>query len=309
MKKPFLITIIVLLIIIIGITWYFYYNLRVPAGSSNQNRAFEIIEDEGSIEIASNLKEKGFIKSPWFFVAYVKYKKVSLLPGIYYLRQNMTLNEIVEPISKGNVQEYKITIPEGWRITQIDEYLAKNKIIKSGEFSKAAKDKEGYLFPDTYRISIQSTAVDIIKKMEDNFNERTINNKLSKEQLIIASIVEREAKKDEDRAKIAGIYYSRLTINMKLEADPTVQYAKGDWELLASSDLWSVISPYNTYLNKGLPPTPICNPGLKSINAAINPEKSDYYYFFHLKDGLAVFSKTANEHQVNLEKYASQIAN
>lgn len=309
MKKIFLILIIIILVFAIGIIWFLYFNLRVSAGKSSQNQMFEIIEGQGTIEIADALKEKNLIKSPWFFTAYVKYKDFSLLPGIYYLRQNMTMQEIIDPISKGSVQETKITIPEGWRTTQIDEYLVKNKILKTGEFVSAAQGKEGYLFPDTYRVSIDSKASDIIKLMLDDFDKRTSVLNPTKDQLIVASIVEREAKKDEDRAKIAAVYYNRLKINMLLQADPTIQYAKGNWDELKSSDLKSVISPYNTYLNKGLPPTPICNPGLKSIEAAVHPDITTNYYFFNLKDGSAIFSKTAAEHAANLQKYASQIAN
>ena len=309
MKKLLLIIIIIILLSAIGIVWYIYYNISVPVGSSSQNKSFEIVEGQGSVEISDNLREKGFIRNSWFFLAYVKYKNITLLPGIYYLRENMSLMQLVYPISKGNVQEHKITIPEGWRITQIDDYLTKNKILKAGELNTAAQGKEGYLFPDTYRVSIDSKASDIIKLMQDDFSQRTASLNPTKDQLIVASIVEREAKKDEDRAKIATVYYNRLKINMLLQADPTIQYAKGNWEELKLSDLKSIISPYNTYLNKGLPPTPICNPGLKSIEAAVIPDTSTYYYFFNLKDGSAIFSKTADEHAANLQKYSSQIAN
>lgn len=309
MKKSILIAVIIILTVAIAGIWYIYFNLKVPMGKSGENQFFEVIEGQGTMEIAENLKEKGFIRSPWFFAIYVNLKNASLLPGIYYLRQNMTLNEIIEPISQGNVQEYKITIPEGWRITQIAQYLTNNKIVTYADFLQAAEGKEGYLFPDTYRIAIQSTAVEIVKKMEENFTERTKDLKVNKEDLILASIVEREAKKNEDRAKITGVYLNRLDKGMKLEADPTVQYAKGNWDAPSVKDLQSVNSAYNTYLYKGLPPGPICNPGLKSIEAAVKPEKNGYYYFFHLKDGSTIFSKTAEEHQANREKYADQIAN
>jgi len=144
--------------------------------------------------------------------------------------------------------------------------------------------------------------------MQSNFTERTKDYQPSKDDIILASIVEREAKNDEDRAKIAGVFINRLEKNMYLGADPTIQYAKGDWELLTSKDL-KIDSPYNTYINKGLPPTPICNPGLESIKAVKNPEKNGWYYFFHLQDGTTIFSKDAAEHDANKAKYKDQIAN
>jgi len=308
MKKGCLITIIIVLLLAISIVGWLYYNIKVPVGKSSENKFFEVKENESTFEIANNLKEKGFIRNPTVFAYLVKIKGVSLYPGLYYLRENMNLDEIVKPISTRDVQEYKITIPEGWRVTQIDEYLASKKIFSSGEFAKAAEGKEGYLFPDTYRVPIDINPSELVKKMSDNFSERTKDYKLSNSDIIIASIVEREAKKNEDRAKIAGVYLNRLNQNMYLGADPTIQYALGNWDPLSLADL-KINSLYNTYINKGLPPTPICNPGLASIKSVLSPEKNGWFYFFNLKDGTAIFSHDAAEHDLNKAKYHDQIAN
>ena len=226
---------------------------------------------------------------------------------MYYLRKNMSLDEIISPLAKNEIEEYKITIPEGWSVTQIADYLAEREIINRDDFIAAAKDYEGYLFPDTYRIPVNITAKELVNKMLDNFNERTKDYKPTKDDVILASIVEREAKRDEDRAKIAGVYVNRINNDMYLGADPTIQYAKGNWNPITLTDL-KIDSPYNTYINKGLPPTPICNPGLKSIKAAVNPEKNNYLYFFNITDGSAIFSTSDAEHESNKEKYSDQIA-
>lgn len=302
-KKIILIifAIFVLFILIIGV--YFYICVNKPMSSSSELKSFEIVEGEGSIEIGKKLAQKGLTHCPSVFAIYVSYKNISLLPGIYYLSENMTMDEIIEPISQGKIEEYKITTIEGWRVAQIGEYLEKKNITTNDEFLKVAKDKEGYLFPDTYRIAKEATSEEIINLMLDNFHNRTEDFDVKPETVILASIVEREAKTDEDRTKIAGVYQNRLDIDMKLQADPTVQYAKGNWDPPTRADYENVESPYNTYLHKGLPPGPICNPGLASINAALSPEKHDYYYFFHLADGTTVFSKTKEEHEENLVKY------
>lgn len=125
---------------------------------------------------------------------------------------------------------------------------------------------------------------------------------LSRQDVIIASIVEREAKFDEDRPKIARVYLNRLELGMKLEADPTVQYAKGSWDAIKLSDYQNVNSSYNTYLHAGLPPGPICNPGLESLQAVLSPDSNDYLYFFHKTDGHAVYSKTLEEHRSKLKE-------
>lgn len=302
-KKIWRIIILLIIAIIVVCIIYDYTVITLPVDkNSKENIAVEISEGETTFEIADALKAKNLIRSSWLFASYAKFNKATLLPGIYHLRQSMNFDQIIEQISSGNVQEYKITIPEGWRINQIAQYLQDKKITEYDDFMEAAVDKEGYLFPDTYRIAVDTSAKSVVKTMEDNFFRRTEGLGVSKEKLILASIIEREAKNDEERAKIAGVYQNRLDKNMELEADPTVQYAKGNWEAPTVSDYTKIDSPYNTYLHKGLPPGPICNPGLASIQATINPEKHDYFYFFHT-DGKTIFSKTSEEHDANKKKY------
>ncbi len=301
-KSWLIILIVVILFIGLPIIYYFYA-VNVPKGGSNENVAFEIIDGETTLDIAERLKKKDLIHNNYTFALYVYLRDLNLIPGIYYLKKNMNLSQLLKPMSQGNIQEYKITIIEGWRREQIAQMLAENNIVNYEDFMKVSEGKEGYLFPDTYRLSIDITAAQIVNKLIENFNTRTSNLKVSSDDIILASIVEREAQKNEDRSKIAGVYKNRLDTNMRLEADPTVQYTKGtNWPKLKLADYKSVDSLYNTYLHKGLPPGPICNPGLASIKAVLNAEKNGYYYFLHLDDGTTLFAETLEEHNLNKQK-------
>lgn len=305
-KKRFLsagwiILIIVLLIIITPVIYYFYA-VNIPVGNSNKNIALEVVEGESTTEIADNLAEKHLIRDSYSFSLYVYLNKITLLPGIYYLTDSMNYNAIVDPIKKGISEENKVTIIEGLSREEIAQLLEKNDIVTSKDFMQASEGKEGYLFPDTYRFKKDIRAKEIVDILFNNFKTKTASLNPTTDDVILASIIEREAKYDEDRAKIAGVYKNRLDSGMKLDADPTVQYAKGNWEALKVSDYSSTKSPYNTYLNKGLPPSPICNPGLASIKAAVNPEEHDYLYFLTKNDGTVLYAKTLEEHNANKKK-------
>lgn len=197
----------------------------------------------------------------------------------------------------------EITIPEGWTTKQIDDYLFEKKILAKDEFLTAAKNKEGYLFPDTYFLGEKPTADEIIKKMEDNFQQKTAGLNLTKDDLILASIVEKEVTTDEDRKTAAGVFRNRLKNNMFLESCATINYVLGGNKKILSRDDLLTVSPYNTYLHKGLPPAPIGNPGLAAIKAALNPAATDYFYFLTGNDGKTYFAKTKAEQDANKQKY------
>lgn len=200
-------------------------------------------------------------------------------------------------------KENKITIPEGWTVQQIDDYLAEKQILAKGDFLAAAKDKEGYLFPDTYFLSEKPTAEEIIKKMEENFQQKTTGLNLKKDDLILASIVEKEVSTEEDRKIAASVFKNRLKYNMALESCATVNYILGNNKKILSNQDIATPSPYNTYLHQGLPPGPIGNPGLAAINAALNPTESNYFYFLTGNDGKTYFAKTKTEQDQNKQKY------
>ncbi len=299
MKKNYIILGICVLAVIVLVV-FIYLGFFKKTGKST---SISIKQGDGTREIAASLKKEGLISYPLFFSVYVYQRHWYLQPGVYKIGSDMNLFQIASMLHDGKVIEYLVTIPEGWRVTQIDDYLAERGIIEKGELTKIASADEGYLFPDTYRFSLDVTPQEIRQLMIEDFNKKTANLKISRETIILASIVEREAKFDDDRPKIAGVYLNRLEKGMKLEADPTIQYAKGSWEPITAADYKNVISLYNTYLHDGLPPGPICNPGLKSIEAVLLPQKDGFLYFFHKTDGHAVYSATVEEHEANLQKY------
>lgn len=240
---------------------------------------------------------------------YERIKNKKIIAGKYLISDSLTLVEIANVLEKGEKQVRRITIPEGWRMEQIATYLEANTGILALDFLQEAQGKEGKLFPDTYELMDQPTAKEVIQKMDDNYLFKISELSPTDDQLVLASIVEREAASDSERADIAGVFVNRLKIGMKLEADPTVQYQKDSnnysrvglisyifWQKLTIGDLRGIQGPYNTYLHSGLPPSPICNPGLASIEAAVNPAKHDYYYFFHDSNGKIYFSKNEIEH-------------
>jgi UPF0755 protein len=225
---------------------------------------------------------------------------------------------------------------EGWRAEQIAQLLVDKKLIKDRqEFFAALNDPsfnrfdfvnsrpagttlEGYLFPDTYRVPQITPVRDIIDLMLVNFDRRVPKGMRDNrpegftfhQTLIVASIIEREAAIDSERPIIGGVYYNRLrgVPQLPLQADPTVQYALGQegnwWPELQPIDLQRQ-SPYNTYLRNGLPPAPIANPSLKSIQAALNPQQNDYLYFVARGDGTHAFARTYEEHLANVKQFTT----
>jgi UPF0755 protein len=273
-------------------------------------------------DIAVLLKNEKLIKSTLFFKIICYIRGGSLKAGEYELNTNMNLWRIVGILKIGKVKLYKITIPEGFTLRQIAELLDTNKLIDKGRFIELtynkdtierfkikAKSLEGFLFPDTYYLKKGISEEDILSLMIKRFNEIIEKNNiynLAKQKKInfydlikIASLVEKEAKLDSEREIIAGIFLKRLKLHMKLESCASVLYALNNIGInkthLTDTDL-KINSVFNTYIHYGLPPTPICNPGLKSILAVLNSPDTNYLYFVSKKDGTHEFSTTLEEH-------------
>ena len=282
--------------------------------------------------IAIELEEKQVIDNKSIFILtgrFLGYQD-EIIPGEYTFPDGMTNLEILKKITDPNsVRYFTVTIPEGLNIRQIGRLLQRQLGLDSAGFVEAAYNDslinelgvdadnlEGYLFPDTYRISfspsgktedkiVEMMVSNFMKKISPELKEEMADQDLDlKDVVTMASIIEGETRYEPEKKTIAGVYYNRLRRHMKLEADPTVQYAipDGPKRRLVYSDL-KYPSPYNTYLHRGLPPGPINNPGLSSIIAAIEPEDNDYLYFVAKGDGSHRFAETYKEHKENIQLY------
>ena len=273
---------------------------------------------EGSVEIGRNLRDAGVVDSVNRFrdVAAERRLDSLLKPGKYKLVTGMDIDAVLEILVKGPSTGVPFTIPEGYTVAQIVDTIVATKQFSRAEVDKALKSKdqivphrpkgvtslEGLLFPDTYGIEPDDTAIGVLQAMLDQlevvlsrYQLSTAPRKLSPSQvLIVASMIEREAKVEADRPKIAAVIYNRLAAGRRLEVDATVQYAVGRTRLTAR-DL-QVRSPYNTYVHAGLPPTPIAAPGEAAIRAALQPADGDWlYYVLASKDGAHAFTNSYQE--------------
>ncbi len=327
-------------LLLAGAFWLAWQAVTKPHNPSARPLTLIVEEGDTVYEVAEVLHEAGLVQHPLLVQAVVAVRGGTILPGIYEIEPTKSVTEILAMLAAGVVSEEQVTFLEGWRVEEVaDQLVAKGLIEDQRAFYEALELTSsslattpstnpylrGVLFPDTYRFAQQSTSSTIIDKLVDNFELRTDRFAPTYDQLVLASIVEREALHDEDRAKIAGVYTNRLDIGMKLDADPTVQFAKANqlypdcvaeqykaaaecdeidwWPEVLRADYQGVESPYNTYRTAGLPPTPICSPGLASIQAAVQPEDHDYFYFVTDHDGVAHFATTLEEHNANVARY------
>lgn len=280
-------------------------------------------------ETAKILKENGVIKYETVFRVYEKLnRKGTIQSGRHYVNAADSYREILKTLCSKSKGYKMITIPEGYELRQIAALLEENKITSAAEFLNEAQNGnfdefeyikelknrenrlEGYLFPDTYEFETGSSAHNVILTMLKNFDNKVYSyykesksEKSLDELVIMASIVEREAAGDSERGKVASVFYNRLKIGKKLESCATVQYILGERKTVLSLSDISIDSPYNTYKYEGLPIGPVASFGMASFKAAVNPEKTDYYYFAATKDGSKnVFSKTGEEHMKKVKE-------
>ncbi|MBU4450362.1 MAG: endolytic transglycosylase MltG [Actinobacteria bacterium] len=268
------------------------------------------------VEFIAKLKEQGYIKSELAFNFVLKRKgwQGKIEPGGYNVSKGMNAWQLADTLVNHPYQKWTV-IPEGLRATEIAEKLQEK--LGWANTTKAeflSSSKEGYLFPDTYLLNLDYTGKDTAKRMENQFNEKTAglfkeateNNILNDTLIVLASIVQREAASEKEMPLIAGIIWNRWLIDMKFDIDATIQYALGEpgnwWPIIKVED-YKFDSPYNTYLYKGRPPAPICNPGLAAIDAVINSEESEYFFYLHDSQGQIHLAKTYEEHKANIEKY------
>lgn len=310
---------------------------RPEDANTARDESFVIAQGESTKVIAEHLADQGFTAHPWFLRAYAKISGQSgkLKAGEYQLSKNMSVPALVNVLAVGTTRpQLKVRVLEGWSIQEMTAAFAQQGIFDKHTFNEALADAdcrhlleesegeiarasgqgslEGYLFPDTYFIFTDDGPCALLEKMVANFSskyssalrqETASQQKTIHEVLTLASIVEREVQKTDDRAVVAGIFLKRMEIGMPLQSDATVNYVTGKYASRPSVEDLKVNSPYNTYLVKGLPPGPIGNPGLAAIRAVLYPQRSDYLYFLTAPDGTTVFSRTYDEHLANKAKY------
>lgn len=316
MKK---ITIVFGIIILAFAALAFWWKNGLSSVNPNdtKTRIFVVEKGAGVREIANKLKKENLISDPVIFFLLVKKEGFDgkIQAGDFRLSPSMTTREIAENLTHGTIDVW-VTIPEGKRAEEIADIL-KEKIPSFQESWRQELVKhEGYLFPDTYLIPKNADINLIVNIMKNNFEKQyvqiqTRKNGFTKNDIvIIASLVEREAKHSQDRLLVASVITNRLNIGMKLDIDATIQYALGYqqtekswWKKALTREDIDFNSPYNTYRNPSLPPTPIANPGLAAINAAANPAKTNYLYYLSDKQGNNHYAKDREEHDANIIKY------
>ncbi|GAB4026130.1 MAG: endolytic transglycosylase MltG [Candidatus Microgenomates bacterium] len=282
------------------------YLLTSPTGNSSVN--LTIPPGSSVLKIGQILYDNNLIRSPRVFQIFVRLNNISLQAGDYNLSP-ARLPLLAQSLTTGRKDEVRITIPEGYRREQIAELLASKLGINSEEFVARTDELEGYLFPDTYSFAKNSTPAEIIQRLQSNFEVKARNLNLTREDIILASIVEREALTPAEKPVVAGILKNRLTDGWALEVDATIQYIMGkpgDWWPTPLLGDRKRKSPYNTYINRGLPPGPISNPGLVSLEAVKNPETTNYYFYLHDKNGGIHYAATNAEHEANITKYITK---
>ncbi len=301
-----------------------------------------VIEKTGNVEISQgksasqvwrDLVNEGYSDRtiPWKYYGRKDNAAEKIQAGIYHVEKGEKISHVVERLAGGDVQtnELSVTFPEGFTLAQIAARVADRTEIEAQSFINEAtmgvyaqlfpflpdtspeRSLEGYLFPDTYRITADDKPRDVIMRMLGNFDrkvpdnirtEAQENNRTLDEIIIMASIVEKEVRDEKDMALVAGVLWKRIDDQEGLYADATLEYIVEKNGNLTTADL-ALDTPYNTRKYRGLPPTPISNPGLTAILAALRPQESEYYYYLTAKDGTTIFSKTNDEHNINKVKY------
>ena len=300
-KKKILlnITLLFLLVFLIGSISHQPYTERI------------IIVEQGmsAKDVAYLLHDEQLVATPYFFLAYARFNQMTnkIRPGCYDLNNNMTMSIMLDKMVRGDTYGVKVTIPEGYTSWQIANLLSAKHLADRNAFIKIVREKEleGYLFPATYAVVPGTRAEAIVQMMVEKFNnvfgddflERCQKiNMTQRQALTLASMIEREAKMDDEKGTISAVFHNRLKKKWLLESCATVQYALGRTrQNLTYTDL-KIKSPYNTYLYPGLPPGPICNPGAGSIKAALYPDNSDNMFFIAEGDGTHKFSRYYREH-------------
>ena len=327
--KPTLLPVFAGIIIFIWMTaGFFYHQATVSVGENTQTIILSIPPGATLKKISKDLQSLSLIRNASAFrlLANIRQKQTHIQVGEYELNQSMLPMDILKAITSGKTVLHPVTIPEGYRISEIAELLTETISINNEIFIKetrnedllnklniTSKSLEGYLFPETYHFSKHTSEKKIIQTMLNTFQQRMKTKKIQHqiqssdmslhEIITLASLIEKETGMNGERKHISSVFHNRLNRKMRLQTDPTVIYAIENFDgNIRKKDL-NIDSPYNTYRHKGLPPGPIASPGIKSIVAALNPIKTNHLYFVSKKDGSHQFSSSLKEHNRAVQKY------
>ncbi|WP_404787405.1 endolytic transglycosylase MltG [Altericista sp. CCNU0014] len=313
-----------------GLSWLWWANATAPTRSRTGAVTVQVPEGASADSIGRQLEREGLIRSLmawklWARLAAFKNDRGSFQTGTYELSAQASLDDLAKTIWTGQVKQTTFTIPEGWSLREMGAYFEKEGWFSADAFLKAAaqvpRDRfawlpedlsmlEGFLFPDTYQVPVEGRSPDaVIDVMLEHFETHALplyqqrqglKDLSLNEWVTLSSIVEKEAVVARERPLIAGVFWNRLRLGMSLGSDPTVEYGLGIRQTQEQPLTFAQVgqpSPYNTYINPGLPPTPIASPGLASLKAVLTPEQTPYLYFVARYDGTHVFSESLGDHE------------
>ena len=331
--------VVILLIALIGGAIAYYNSMLLPVSSSEETIIVEVPQGSTVKDVTNLLYQKGLIRSRIVFESYASRHSTDgkqIQAADYAFKPSMSTPEIFQAMLEGTTNQAGLLIPEGKNIKEIAEILEEREICSKDAFlaevKKASYYKskypildsipdnaegreplEGYLYPDSYQISKNTSPEVVVSMMLERFSSKYNDdmlkrtkemNKTVDEIVTMASIVELESKFDEDKANIASVFYNRMAQNMNLQSDITVNYALGNKKAVLSAEEMQTPSPYSTYTNKGLPIGPICSPGQKSLEAALHPADTKYLYFVaDLNTGKVYFNETYEGHEQAVAQY------
>lgn len=323
-------TVILAVMLVMGVIFaaLLYQYATTPASASQDGQVVEIKPGMTLKQVAHLLADKELLNEPSTFMlyTYLQGEQNHIQAGEYRFSPSMPPHDILEALTSGMAVLYTVTIPEGYRITDIAGLLEAKGLVDKPAFIEATRNRElleslhipsgsleGYLYPETYKFSKAGGARRIVQTLLDTFKERVLQPERVQqaeamqftfhEIITLASLIEKETGLGKERKLISSVFHNRLAKKMRLQTDPTVIYAMVNFDgNIRKKDL-SIDSPYNTYKHFGLPPGPIASPGLESIQAALDPEETDFLYFVSRKDGSHQFSTNYKDHIRAVQKY------
>jgi len=325
--KIFFLALITVLIASVVIKLNYDSTIEKPNSENSEKITVEIEQGASVEKIITELVEAGVLKESWttYFKIYLRINDLvpEIQAGIYDIPKNLNIKELASIIQSSKDQAVWVTIPEGLRKDEIANKLANEfekvnnpnfssteflrlttdpTFINTLEFPYPLTDLEGFLFPDKYSFAVTADTESVIGIMLTNFKKK-VGLTDTYEDIIIASMVEREGYTSEDRPMIADLIKRRYAEGWLLQIDATLLYPKKDWKAPITKQDKQDDNPYNTYKRQGYPPTPICNPGLAAITAVRNPKPNNYYFYIHDNTGQVHFARTLAEHNQNIQKY------